>query len=57
MPKVKDKSRELEVLIATMNKTFLDFLSNMFLSQSYSNLTLLIVNQTTKMLRLNILQI
>ncbi|MBT3872908.1 MAG: glycosyltransferase family 2 protein [Flavobacteriaceae bacterium] len=48
MPKVKDKSRELEVLIATMNKTSLDFLSNMFLSQSYSNLTLLIVNQTTK---------
>ena len=48
MSKVKDKSRELEILIATMNKTSLDFLSSMFSSQDYSNFTILIVNQTTK---------
>lgn len=48
MPKVKDKSIELEVLIATMNKTSLDFLSKMFGELNYLDFNILVVNQTSK---------
>ena len=46
MRKVKDKSIELEILIATMNRTTLDFLSKMFSGQNYLDFNVLIINQT-----------
>jgi len=48
MSKVKDKSKELEILIATMNRTSLDFLSKMFLRLNYLDFNVLIVNQTSE---------
>ena len=48
MPKVKDKSREFEILIATMNRTSLDFLSTMFINVNLHNYNVLIINQTSK---------
>ncbi len=48
MSKVKNKSIELEILIATMNRTSLDFLSKMFLGLNYLDFNVLIVNQTSK---------
>jgi len=48
MPKVKDKSIELEILISTMNRTSLDFLSTMFSGHNYLDFNVLIINQTTK---------
>ncbi len=48
MSKVKDKSIELEILIATMNRTSLDFLSVMFYGLNYLDYNVLVVNQTTE---------
>ena len=48
MSKVKDKSIELEILIATMNRTSLDFLSSMFSRHNYLDFNVLLVNQTSE---------
>ena len=48
MPKVKDKSRELEILISTMNRTSLDFLFSIFSKVSLSDYSILVINQTTE---------
>lgn len=48
MSKVKDKSIELEILISTMNRTSLDFLSKMFINHNYLDFNVLIINQTTE---------
>ncbi|MFT4698679.1 MAG: glycosyltransferase involved in cell wall biosynthesis [Flavobacteriaceae bacterium] len=48
MSKVKDKSIELEILISTMHRTSLDFLTAMFLNHNYLDFNVLIVNQTSE---------
>ena len=48
MFKVKDNNTELEILIATMHRSSLDFLSKMFSGLNYVNYNILVVNQTTK---------
>ncbi|MCH4551348.1 glycosyltransferase family A protein [Aestuariibaculum lutulentum] len=47
MVNVENKEKDLEILISTMNRTSLGFLSNMF-PDDYINYNILIVNQTSK---------
>lgn len=46
MTNATSKSEHLEILLSTMHKTSLSFLSNMFSSKDYSEVNILIVNQT-----------
>ena len=39
---------KLEILLSTMNRTSLDFLTKIFPNGSYKNYNLLIINQTTE---------
>ena len=48
MINVENSQYDLEVLISTMNRTSLSFLSNIFPDNSCSNYKILIVNQTTR---------
>lgn len=48
MYKVKDKNKEFEILISTMNRTSLNFLHTMFSKVNLHNYNVLIINQTIK---------
>ena len=48
MANVGNKEDNIEILLSTMNRTSLSFLSNMFPDQDYTNYNILIVNQTSK---------
>jgi len=43
-----EKSKELELLLSTMNRTSLSFLSNLFPEDNFLNYSILIINQTTE---------
>jgi glycosyltransferase involved in cell wall biosynthesis len=47
MINVENKENEVEILISTMHKTSLSFLSKMFPNEDYLNYNILIVNQTS----------
>lgn len=47
MINVENKRNDVEILISTMHKTSLSFLSKMFPNNDYSNYNILIVNQTS----------
>lgn len=46
MPEYTYKTTDLEVLVATMHRTSLDFLDDMFANTTLSNFRILIINQT-----------
>lgn len=48
MVKTEIKGRDLEILISTMQRTSLSFLSEMFSENNFLNYNILIVNQTSK---------
>lgn len=48
MTNAAKKSQNLEILLSTMHKTSLSFLSDMFSSSNYSNINILIINQTNE---------
>lgn len=47
MINVENKENNVEILISTMHKTSLDFLSKMFPNDNYVNYSILIINQTS----------
>lgn len=49
----KSSKKSIEILIATMNRTSLDFLDDMFPKKRWNNLSILIVNQTCENVLLN----
>ncbi|PTM10084.1 MAG: hypothetical protein DA407_04425 [Bacteroidetes bacterium] len=48
MPNATKKNQHLEILLSTMHKTSLSFLNDMFTHSDFSEVNILIVNQTTK---------
>ena len=53
MPKYT--TNDIEILVATMHRTSLDFLYNMFPNQDFETLNLVVVNQTTEAQKLSVL--
>ena len=48
MGKVTNKTKTLEILVSTMNRVSLSFLSQMFPENNFENYSILVVNQTEK---------
>lgn len=48
MPNATKKNQHLEILLSTMHKKSLSFLDDMFIHSDFSDVHLLIINQTTK---------
>jgi glycosyltransferase involved in cell wall biosynthesis len=48
MTNAAKKSEHLEILLSTMHKTSLEFLSGMFSTNNYSDINILVVNQTNE---------